>query len=188
MSSWRWSPPTSPTARMSSPGAVARLQALRSECVWAPLPSKTLRSSVLRAIDGPGLPQRQEQLRAASACIVNASGPDGDAYWVFNRLGAADGSPVQLPPGGWRAWDVRGGFPYIPLLDRRLRGAVINRTVDVTSTFVWPVHAPNASPIALPPLHNHHAIVSSPRPPPDLHFLDGWRPYVDAKLLQSLDG
>ena len=183
---WPWAPPSGPSAGMSSPGALARLEALRSECEWKPLPSSLLRTSFVRSIDGPGLPQRQEQLRAASACVRNASGPDGEAYFIFNRLGAADGSPIAMPPGGWRAWDVRGGFPYIPLLDCRLRAAVVNRTIDVTTTFVWPIHASNASPIALPPLHNHHAIVSSQRPPPDLHFLNGWRPYVDAKLPTSV--
>ena len=130
---WPWAPPSGPSAGMSSPGALARLEALRSECEWKPLPSSLLRTSFVRSIDGPGLPQRQEQLRAASACVRNASGPDGEAYFIFNRLGAADGSPVAMPPGGWRAWDVRGGFPYIPLLDRRLRAAVVNRTIDVTA-------------------------------------------------------
>ena len=71
---WPWAPPSGPSAGMSSPGALARLEALRSECEWKPLPSSLLRTSFVRSIDGPGLPQRQEQLRAASACVRNASG------------------------------------------------------------------------------------------------------------------
>ena len=165
---WPWAPPSGPSAGMSSPGALARLEALRAECEWKPLPSSLLRTSFVRSIDGPGLPQRQEQLRAASACVRNASGPDGEAYFIFNRLGAADGTPVAMPPGGWRAWDVRGGFPYIPLLDRRLRAAVVNRTIDVTTTFVWPVRVerePDRAAAAPQPPRDRHV-----RQPPDLHF------------------
>ena len=64
---WPWAPPSGPSAGMSSPGALARLEALRSECEWKPLPSSLLRTSFVRSIAGPGLPQRQhEQIAGAS--------------------------------------------------------------------------------------------------------------------------
>ena len=74
---WPWAPPSGPSAGMSSPGALARLEALRSECEWKPLPSSLLRTSFVRSIDGPGLPQRR--FRGARESAVDAELANGSA-------------------------------------------------------------------------------------------------------------
>ena len=99
---WPWAPPSGPSAGMSSPGALARLGALRSECEWKPLPSSLLRTSFVRSIDGPsavdaGLANGSARFdRAANLAAGRCDGirfSEGEAWTsvAFNTAPAAAG-------------------------------------------------------------------------------------------------
>lgn len=164
---------------MSRADGYARYEALRAGCEWSAFPA----TGHLRIVVVPGAPQQLLAVSKAQVCVRNASGPDGEASWVISRLGGANGEPISVGPGSWFGWDMTGGFPWLPLkMMRRLRGHWLN----LTSFFLWPVHAANGSALRFPPLHNHHAILPSGAPPAQLDFLAHFVPYKDGKLPSSV--
>jgi len=122
-------------------------EAARSACKWTT--DHTPGRGILRTQNSSGVTTlRSQKTVPLLKCSVPASAADGEATLYIQRAGSENG-PLYMEPGMWARWQLQLTFPQ-----ELWRDAVVHGT-----TFrAWSVNANTGEPLALPPLHNHHAL------------------------------